>query len=147
MPDKEHSYKRPGPLRMLGVWFYDAMLLFSAWMVAAAIAVALNGGEAIGAGNPFLFLYLLTVSYVFLGWFWTHGGQTLGMRAWQVYLVSGEQTSLSWKQALLRFITALFAWLPLGLGQWWQWLSPDKLSWQDIASGSYLIVAEKPQKD
>jgi len=38
---------------------------------------------------------------------------------------------------------ALFAWLPLGLGHLWQWLSPDKLSWQDIASGSQLVRIKK----
>lgn len=143
MTETTEQTLRPSLLRMIGVWFYDALLLFSAWMVAAAIAVAFNGGEAIGGGNPFLLLYFLAVSYLFFGWFWTHGGQTLGMRAWQVYLISGSHNSLNWQQAFMRFAVALFAWLPLGLGHLWQWLSPDKLSWQDIASGSQLVLVKK----
>ncbi|HAD32473.1 MAG: hypothetical protein CMH20_07695 [Methylophaga sp.] len=122
---------------------YDSMLLVSVLLVAAAVAVALNGGEAIGANNPFFFVYLLGVAFIFYGWFWTHGGQTLGMRAWRVYLISGQNTGINWQQAFLRFMVGLFSWLPLGLGYWWLWLSPDKLSWHDIASGSYLVYSPK----
>lgn len=135
--------RKPGPFRLLGVMLYDIMLLVSVLMVAAAIAVALNGGEAIGANNPFFFIYLIGVAFFFYGWFWTHGGQTLGMRAWRIYLVSGNSTGISWQQAFLRFVVGIFSWLPLGLGYWWLWLSPDKLSWHDIASGSYLIYSPK----
>ncbi|MDO8826250.1 RDD family protein [Methylophaga sp.] len=135
--------RKPGPFRLLGVMLYDIMLLVSVLMVATAVAVAFNGGEAIGANNPFFFIYLIGVAFVFYGWFWTHGGQTLGMRAWRIYLISGNNTGISWQQAFLRFVVGIFSWLPLGLGYWWLWLSPDKLSWHDIASGSYLIYSPK----
>lgn len=135
--------RKPGPLRLLAVMLYDAMLLVSVLLVAAAVAVAFNKGEAIGANNPFFFIYLLGVAFIFYGWFWTHGGQTLGMRAWRVYLISGNSTGINWQQAFLRFVLSIFSWLPLGLGYWWLWLSPDKLSWHDIASGSYLIYSPK----
>jgi uncharacterized RDD family membrane protein YckC len=65
------------------------------------------------------------------------------MRAWRVYLISGQNTGINWQQAFLRFMVGLFSWLPLGLGYWWLWLSPDKLSWHDIASGSYLVYSPK----
>lgn len=135
--------RKPGPLRLLAVMLYDAMLLVSVLLVAAAVAVAFNSGEAIGANNPFFFIYLLGVAFIFYGWFWTHGGQTLGMRAWRVYLISGNSTGINWQQAFLRFVLSIFSWLPLGLGYWWLWLSPDKLSWHDIASGSYLVYLPK----
>ena len=146
MPEDPAQANRPGPLRLLGILLYDSLLLLSALMVAAGLAVALNSGEAIGAHNPFFFIYLLGVAFVFYGWFWTHGGQTLGMRAWQVYLISGNQTGINWQQAGLRFAVAIFSWLPLGLGFWWQWLSPDKLSWHDIASGSELVLIKRDKK-
>lgn len=137
------TIRKLGPFRLLAVIFYDCMLLVSVLLVAAAVAVALNGGEAIGANNPFFFVYLLGVAFAFYGWFWTHGGQTLGMRAWRVYLVSENSTGVNWQQAFLRFVVGIFSWLPLGLGYWWLWLSPDKLSWHDIASGSYLVYSPK----
>lgn len=143
MTENVSANRKPGPFRLLGVILYDLMLLVSVLMVAAAVAVAFNGGEAIGANNPFFFIYLIGVAFVFYGWFWTHGGQTLGMRAWRIYLISGTDTGISWQQAFLRFVVGIFSWLPLGLGFWWLWLSPDKLSWHDIASGSHLIYSPK----
>lgn len=137
------TIQRPSPLRLLGILLYDSLLLLSALMVASGIAVAFNGGEAIGARNPFFFIYLLGVAFVFYGWFWTHGGQTLGMRAWQVYLISGNQTGINWQQAGLRFVVSIFSWLPAGLGFAWQWFSSDKLSWHDIASGSELALIKR----
>jgi len=143
MTENSSTPRKPSPFRLLAVMMYDSMLLVSVLLVAAAVAVALNGGEAIGANNPFFFVYLLGVAFIFYGWFWTHGGQTLGMRAWRIYLISGQNTGINWQQAFLRFMVGLFSWLPLGLGYWWLWLSPDKLSWHDIASGSYLVYSPK----
>ena len=143
MTENSSTPRKPSPFRLLAVMMYDSMLLVSVLLVAAAVAVALNGGEAIGANNPFFFVYLLGVAFIFYGWVWTHGGQTLGMRAWRVYLISGQNTGINWQQAFLRFMVGLFSWLPLGLGYWWLWLSPDKLSWHDIASGSYLVYSPK----
>lgn len=145
MTENISTSHKPGLFRLLGVMLYDSMLLVSVLLVAAAVAVAFNGGEAIGANNPFFFVYLLGVAFIFYGWFWTHGGQTLGMRAWRVYLISGNNTGINWQQAFLRFVVGIFSWLPLGLGYWWLWISPDKLSWHDIASGSYLIYSPKRQ--
>ena len=137
---------RPGPLRQLMVMLYDFMLLLSALLLAAVIPVALNQGEAIQAGNPIFLLYLLMVSLFFYGWFWTHGGQTLGMRAWKVYLVGQTQVQITWKQASIRFAVAIVSWLCLGLGFLWQWLSKDKLSWHDLLSGTQLIVHKVEKK-
>lgn len=136
---------RPGPLRQLMVMLYDLLLLISALLLATVIPVVLNRGEAIEPGNPIFLLYLLLVSLFFYGWFWTHGGQTLGMRAWKVYLVGQSQVEVSWQQATMRFAVAIISWLCLGLGFFWQWLSKDKLSWHDLLSGTQLIL-HKPQK-
>ena len=137
---------RPGPLRQLMVIIYDVLLLASALLLAAVIPVALNQGEAIEPGNPFFLLYLLMVSLFFYGWFWTHGGQTLGMRAWKVYLVGQSQVQVTWKQASIRFGVAIISWLSFGLGFIWQWLSSEKLSWHDLLSGTQLIVHKPEQK-
>ena len=77
-------HKRPGPIRQIMAMIYDFLLLLSALLFAAIIPVALNSGEAITPGNVFFLLYLLSVCFLFYGWFWTHGGQTLGMRAWKI---------------------------------------------------------------
>tara|TARA_R110001606_G_scaffold11354_5_gene49207 strand:- start:13995 stop:14468 length:474 start_codon:yes stop_codon:yes gene_type:complete len=133
---------RPSLLRHFAVVVYDLFLLAAILLFAAAIAVGVNaivtGGQAIAAGNPFFFLYLLVVSFLFYGWFWTHGGQTLGMRTWKVFLLSEDQHKISWRQAFLRFIVAMPSWFALGLGFWWYWLGKGSKSWPDLASNTYL---------
>lgn len=138
MSETPQNYCRPSVLRHLAAMVYDTLLLLSVLLVAAMIAVTFNSGEAIGKGNPFFIAYLLIVSGVFYGWFWTHGGQTLGMRAWKIYLINQQQNDITWKQAIIRFCVAIISWLPLGLGFWWQWLGKDKLSWPDYFSGTKL---------
>lgn len=117
---------------------YDLLLLLAWLFIATLPIIALNDGEAIGDSNPFFIAYLWLASFVFYGWFWTHGGQTLGMRAWRIRLVSRRTHNVSWQQAWLRFACALPAWLLLGLGIWWQYLGSDKQSWPDRVSGTGL---------
>jgi uncharacterized RDD family membrane protein YckC len=133
---------RTSLLRHLAVVVYDLLLLISVLLFASAIAVGVNavatGGQAIAAGNPFFFLYLLAVSFLFYGWFWTHGGQTLGMRTWKVFLLSDTQHKISWRQAFLRFIVAIPSWFLIGIGFWCQWFGKGQKSWPDLISHTYL---------
>lgn len=142
MTDSAETYCRPSLLRHLVIIIYDSLLLASVLLLAALIAVLLNGGEAISQGNPFFLIYLFAVSLLFCGWFWTHGGQTLGMRSWKVHLISITGGEISWQQAFIRFAIALLSWLPLGLGFWWQYLGKNKRSWYDTLSGTHLHYAK-----
>jgi uncharacterized RDD family membrane protein YckC len=128
----------PGIFRHLAIMTYDLLLLASVLLVAGFIAVAFNGGEAISSSNPFFMLYILGISFFFYGWFWTHGGQTLGMRAWKVYLVSNQQYEITWLQAAVRFVVTIITWLPFGMGFWWQYIGKDNRSWPDYFSGTRL---------
>ncbi len=129
---------RPTLLRYLGCLLYDSLLLIAVLFFATGLAVILNQGEAFDSGNPFFIVFLILVSFVFYGWFWTHGGQTLGMRSWKIKLFSLDNQPISWRQAALRFFTALISWLPLGLGLFWRWLGKDMQSWPDMASKTEL---------
>ena len=129
---------RPSFFRLLAVMFYDTLILLSILMLALLLAVLANDDKAIEQGNIFFILYLLLVSGLFYSWFWTHGGQTIGMRAWNVYLRSNQSSTVSWRQATLRFCAAFVSWFPLGLGFWWQYLGKDKKSWADQLSGTSL---------
>jgi len=138
MNKTQQNHCRPGVFRHLGIMAYDTLLLVSVLLVATLIAVAANGGQAINDNNPFFILYLLVVSGFFYGWFWTHGGQTLGMRAWKVHLIGHLQHDITWKQAAIRFVVAIIAWVPAGMGYWWQWLGKERQSWLDTFSGTRL---------
>jgi len=138
MTDTDNNICRPSVFRHIAIMVYDALLLLSVLLLASLLAVAANSGQAISEGNPFFIAYLLAVSCFFYGWFWTHGGQTLGMRAWKVHLISQQQHDISWQQAIIRFTVGIIAWIPLGMGYWWQWLGEDKNTWLDSYSASRL---------
>ncbi|MEN8260121.1 MAG: RDD family protein, partial [Pseudomonadota bacterium] len=80
--------KPPGFFRRLGAIFYDSLLLLSVLFVATALILPFNEGEAFHSNQHYYPLFLLILSLLFFGWFWTHGGQTLGMRAWKIKVCS-----------------------------------------------------------
>jgi uncharacterized RDD family membrane protein YckC len=102
--------------RRLAAMSYDGLLLIAILFVATGLATAISGGESISAGNPLFTTYLFLVCFVFFSWFWTHGGQTLGMRAWKIRLQRTDNASITLWQSLLRFITGLPAWICILLG-------------------------------
>ena len=138
------TISRPSFFKQLACMIYDTLLLLSVLLAASAIAVTFNGGKAFEQGNLFFISYLLFVSFLFYGWFWTHGGQTLGMQSWKIKLVNRRSDSpVSWQQAGLRFITSLISWLPAGLGFWWQYFGHNNKSWPDIVSDTALQQLNK----
>jgi uncharacterized RDD family membrane protein YckC len=58
------------------------------------------------SGDPGLTFVLFLVLYLFFGYFWTRIGQTLGMQVWRVRIENLDGTSVSWTQALRRYVTA-----------------------------------------
>lgn len=138
MTESIKPHCRPSLFRHVAIMVYDCLLLLSVLLTASLLAVAINEGEAIEASNVLFLLYLIGVSSFFYCWFWTHGGQTLGMRTWKVRLISQTQQPITWRQACLRFLSSILAWLPLGLGFWWQYLGSDKQSWPDQFSDTFL---------
>lgn len=102
--------------RRFAAMAYDALLLTALLIFATAPVTLFTGGEATRSGNPFVSTWLFMVSFLFFAWFWTHGGQTLGMRAWKIRLQQVDGQAISLWQALLRFITGLPAWVVFLLG-------------------------------
>ena len=101
--------------RLLAI-LYDSFLMLALLLFAAAVPLIFTAGKPSQGSNPFLTLYLVLVCFVFFAWFWTHGGQTLGMRAWRLQLQRLDGGKVDWKVAAIRFITGLPAWLIFILG-------------------------------
>jgi len=136
------SLQYTGLIRRLLAIVYDLFLLIALLFVATAIVMVFNQGNAIERGQalyPFYIAYLVTISFIFYGWFWTHGGQTLGMKTWKIRLQRVDGKAVTWPLALIRFITAILSWSAAGAGFFWSLFSPQKRTWHDIASRSVLI--------
>ena len=128
----------PGLGRRLGAIAYDSILLVAVLFVATAILLPLTGGEAIGPTHGLYPAYLVAVSFGYFGWFWTHGGQTLGMRSWHLRLMGAGRRGASWPQALLRFAGACLSWLCFGAGFLWLLVDRERLTWHDRLSGTRI---------
>ncbi|AEF98807.1 RDD domain containing protein [Methylomonas methanica MC09] len=129
----------PGFLRRMGAVIYDALLLLAVWFFATAIILPFNSGQAFAADQYFFPFYLLAVSYVFYGWFWTHGGQTLGLRAWKIKLVNSDGIAANWRQVSMRFFAAMLSWACFGLGFVWCIFDKNRQCWHDRLSKTRLV--------
>ena len=101
-------------LRRLAAISYDGLLLLALLLLASALLIPLTHTVTTAAYHPLRTLYLLGVCFGFFGWFWTHGGQTLGMRAWRLQLQNRDGSSVSWRNAALRFAISLPLWIYTG---------------------------------
>ena len=140
--DKEPVAEYPlaaGFLRRMGAVVYDALLLFSVLFFATALALPFNSGEAFAKDQFGFSLYLLLVSYLFYTWFWTHGGQTLGLKAWKLKVCNLDGSDVNWQQATVRFLVAILSWLCLGMGFFWSLISKSRYCWHDALSRTRLI--------
>ncbi|MDX1497379.1 MAG: RDD family protein [Salinisphaeraceae bacterium] len=130
-------------MRRLGAALYDGLLLAALLIAGTAVAVAVNGGEAVNTGNGFFQLWLLFILALFYGWFWRHGGQTLGMRAWGMYLVDNEgNTPPHLKQVFLRLPLAFIAWISV-IGLLWCLFDSRGRTAQDALSSTQVVVVPK----
>lgn len=136
----------PGLLRRLAAILYDLLLLIALFFVATALLLPINDGEAFTSRQVFYPVYLLVISFFFYAWFWTHGGQTLGLRAWKIKVLTLDHAPISWQQALLRFVTAIVSWAVFGLGFWWILFDKKQRSWHDILSKTALFFDDRGPK-
>lgn len=127
-------------LRRLAAILYDSIVLIGLLFLATIPPTMLYGGGISEPLPAFLMqLYLLAVAFAFFGWFWTHGGQTIGMRAWRVRVVDTEGNPITWKHALTRFLAAILSWVALGIGFAWSVFDPERLTWHDRLSGTRTV--------
>ncbi len=136
--------KPPGIFKRLAVVVYDALLLIAILFLATLILLPFQEGHSFQANSWQYSVYLLFVSFLFYAWFWTKSGQTLGLVAWKLKVANKNGENINWKQAVIRFSTALLSWGVCGLGFLWMFFNKDRLTWHDIASNSRLIW-KKPE--
>ncbi|RUO29441.1 RDD family protein [Aliidiomarina sanyensis] len=144
------TFPRAGFWRRIGAIIYDLLVITAVIMFAAGAGLAVVVGLEVAGlitlaegqdhagvvqGNPLFTLYIIGVIILFYAGFWRRGGQTLGMRAWRMRVQNTDGSRVSWKQALIRTLTAL-----LGLGNFWVLFSREKLALQDKVAGCEVVV-------
>jgi len=132
------------PRRMAAV-LYDTLLIgvttaiiggILATLVSHLAGIDLHSGSRI---SNLLFILDLVIAFLLFGWFWTHGGQTLGMRSWKIKVVTDDGSPFRWPHAFFRYVGALFSWMALGVGFWIAIFDPNRLTWHDRFSRTHLV--------
>jgi uncharacterized RDD family membrane protein YckC len=121
---------------------YDLLPLLGIWFGAGLLALLVTGGalDPHRAAHKFIvqaLVLMLTATYFILSW--ARGGQTIGMRAWRLRVVSADGSPLPAARALLRFLIALISLAALGAGFWWTLLDPHHRTWHDRAAQSLVL--------
>lgn len=128
-------------IRRCASMIYDFILmsciLFIAWLPMPFISEYLNPVF----DRLIRSIYLLAVCFIYFAWPWCKGGQTLGMRSWQIRLINSKHPDrkITLKQAWLRFAGSIFSWVALGAGFLISHFHPRKLAWHDLFSGTSII--------
>jgi uncharacterized RDD family membrane protein YckC len=98
----------PGLWRRMACFIYEGVLLFGVVMIAGYLFSTLTQQRHALLGRHGLQAFLFVVLGIYFVWFWSHGGQTVAMKAWHIRLVDSAGAPVSQGRALLRY---LLSWL------------------------------------
>jgi uncharacterized RDD family membrane protein YckC len=169
--------------RIIGAWVYDFLLLCSVWLLAGFVYIIpaqmlvkidssnIDNLSTTHFSGPVFLIYMLLITWLFFAWFWTHGGQTLGLRAWSLRVQTLDGYELGWRHSLIRFTAAAVPWLValyfFDLFKHWTFIEPghrylsfligfsgllwikfdkQQLSLQDWFSGTRIVRLPKAKK-
>ena len=141
MSDQDREVGHPAGLgRRLGAMLYDALLLIG--IVATVVAIAVLAlGDAL---SPYVSQPLVPITYlVFYGIFWSRQGQTLGMVAWRLRVVTtdGHQPGLG--AILVRLAIAPISLAAVGVGYLWIYTNSNRQTWHGLASNTMVVHIPK----
>ena len=125
----------PSLIRRLFSLLYEALVLFGVLFVAVLVFMLFRDPHAVGA-KVFFQIYLFLVLLWYFTWFWTHGGQTVAMRAWRFRVERIDGKPLRFPQACLRF---LLGWLSV-ISILWALFDRDKQFLHDRLARTRLVM-------
>ena len=131
--------------RLLAI-LYDSILLSAVLFFATAVLTLVIDTAVIQQSRFFYPVYLLACCYLYFVWHWVQGGQTLGMKAWRVSIVT-QAARPGWHDATIRFFLALFSIPLLGAGLLWSLFDREHLTFYERYSNTRLVRERKSAPD
>jgi uncharacterized RDD family membrane protein YckC len=98
--------------RRFASFMYEGVLLFGVVFVAGYLYSALTQQRHAMQGQHGLQAFIFIVLGVYFAWFWSHGGQTVAMKAWHVRVVDAQMQGLGQPRALARYLLSWLWFLP-----------------------------------
>jgi uncharacterized RDD family membrane protein YckC len=138
--------------RRLAALLYDGFILLALSFFYGAVITLIGAlaGWHQGEYQPMFHHWIVFVGWVltliaFYCWFWHKSGQTVGMRAWRLKLVSQFDNSQTpnWQQCLVRSLVAIPSVLLGGIGYWCSFFDTQKRSLHDRISRTQVLLTEK----
>lgn len=99
------------PWRRLFAAVYDGLVLLGLYMATLLLEMIVRENLlGLARNHAALQLLLFAVGLGFFGWFWVHGGQTIGMRAWRLKVRRLDGAGLRWPVAMVRYSVMIMSW-------------------------------------
>jgi uncharacterized RDD family membrane protein YckC len=113
------GFQTPGLARRLAAFVYEGVLLFGVVMIAGYLYSSLTQQRHALTGQHGMQAFLFLVLGIYFGWFWSHGGQTVAMKAWHIRLVARDGEQVSQGRALARYVLSYIWFMPALVTAWW----------------------------
>jgi uncharacterized RDD family membrane protein YckC len=102
----------PGLGRRMAAFVYEGVLLFGLLFGAGYVWSALTQQRHALQGQSGLQAFVFVVLAIYFVLFWSRGGQTVAMQAWNIRLVSASGEPVSQARALARYLASWIWFLP-----------------------------------
>jgi len=124
---------------------YDSLAVIGIMLSLSLLLVLINGGST--EENKFAsliqFLIITFSGPCFYTYFWlANNGQTLGMQAWKIQLISNNN-GLSVKDCLYRCFISIISFLIFGIGYFLIFFRKDNKSLADLLTNTQIIDLKK----
>ena len=132
------------------ILLYESFLLLAVYVVVGApvtffFKVVYNPKASLFQQPNYLLyvLFILCVFYLYFSFCWVRGGQTLAIKSWRCKVVNEAGENISYRQALIRYLTGAVSLLFFGGGFLLSLFRKDNATLHDLVSKSYLIKLPK----
>jgi uncharacterized RDD family membrane protein YckC len=130
----------PSLLRRLACFVYEAVLLFGVVMISGYLYSSLTQQRHALEGRHGLQAFVFLTFGIYFAWFWSHSGQTVAMRTWQIRIVKADGSPLTQPLALARYLLAYVWFLPgLAIG-WWSGLQGSTALWPLVLNMILIVL-------
>jgi len=126
-------------------FLYDIFPILGVFLLTSLAILLIRNGIELERFTPWFMILLFSELAFYYIYSWKKGGQTIGMKAWKIKIVPNQknQMSLSWNQALTRFLTGMLSTVLIGGGLFWKLFNKTNQSWMDLASDSQTVTVEE----